>query len=172
MGPKWFLSLFYVWHKPCTYLAPILTLPQIDRNEISYDPRHLGVTSSVPKTILEPMVFLTQTVHLSCITSSTISKRTESSFHSSLITKEYHRVRPKWFPSLWYVRCKRCTYLVSRLAQLQMYQIKLTLKPCHQGVPLGASKMISKPMVRLTQIVHLSCVQISTISIQTESSFH
>jgi hypothetical protein len=26
MRPKWFLSLRYVWRKPCTYLVPILTL--------------------------------------------------------------------------------------------------------------------------------------------------
>ena len=33
----------------------------------------------------------------------------------------------------------------------------------HQGDPLGASKMISKPMVHSTQMVHLSCVKISTL---------
>jgi hypothetical protein len=42
--------------------------------------------------------------------------------------------------------------------------------PRHLGVPSGAPKMISKPMVRLTQIVHLSCVKISTISEWTELS--
>jgi hypothetical protein len=40
--------------------------------------------------------------------------------------------------------------------------------PCYLGVPLGASKLISKPMVRLTQTVHLSCAKISTISEWTE----
>ena len=30
-------------------------------------------------------------------------------------TKEYHRVRPKWFLILWCIRCKLCTYLAPKL---------------------------------------------------------
>ena len=41
--------------------------------------------------------------------------------------------------------------------------------PRHLGVPSGASKMISEPMVRLAQTMHLSCVKINTISKRTES---
>jgi hypothetical protein len=33
-----------------------------------------------------------------------------------LVTYEYHQVRPKRFPSLWYVQRKPCTYLAVRLA--------------------------------------------------------
>jgi hypothetical protein len=32
------------------------------------------------------------------------------------VTYEFYRVRPKWFSSLWHVRRKLCTYLMSRLA--------------------------------------------------------
>jgi hypothetical protein len=42
--------------------------------------------------------------------------------------------------------------------------------PLHLGLPTGESKMISKPMVRLTQTVHLSYVKINTISKQTKLS--
>jgi hypothetical protein len=42
--------------------------------------------------------------------------------------------------------------------------------PRHLGVPSGASKMISMPMVCSTQIVHLSYFKISTISKRTELS--
>jgi hypothetical protein len=42
----------------------------------------------------------------------------------------------------------------------------------HQGVASGASKMISEPMVRLAQILHLSCVKISTIPKRNETSIH
>jgi hypothetical protein len=42
----------------------------------------------------------------------------------------------------------------------------------HVGVPSGASKMISEPMVRSAQSMNLSYVKISTISKRTESSFH
>jgi hypothetical protein len=34
---------------------------------------------------------------------------------------------------------------------------ELSLEPYHLCVPSGASKMITKPMVRLAQIMHLSC---------------
>jgi hypothetical protein len=40
----------------------------------------------------------------------------------------------------------------------------------HLGVPFGASKMMFKPMVRSTQIVHLTCVKISTVAKQTKTS--
>jgi hypothetical protein len=66
--------------------------------------------------ISEPMVRLAQTVHLSCTNTNTISKRTETRFHKTHITKEFHRVRPKWFLSQCYVWRKPCTYLASRLA--------------------------------------------------------
>jgi hypothetical protein len=72
-----------------------------DRNKIRHDPRHLGVRSGASKTIFEHMVCSAQTVHLSCVKISTISKRNEASFHLSLITLEYHQVRPKQFLSLW-----------------------------------------------------------------------
>jgi hypothetical protein len=67
----------------------------MDWNEIPHDPCHLGVPSGASKMISEPVVRSAQTVHLSCVRISTISKRTESCFHLSLITEEYHRVRPK-----------------------------------------------------------------------------
>jgi hypothetical protein len=47
--------------------------PILHRNEISHDPRHLGVPSATFKMISEPVVHSTQTMHLSCILISTIS---------------------------------------------------------------------------------------------------
>jgi len=43
-----------------------------DRNEIPLEPRHLGVSSGASKIISEPCS--AQTVHLSCVNISTISK--------------------------------------------------------------------------------------------------
>jgi hypothetical protein len=43
-----------------------------------------------------------------------------------------------------------------------MDQNEIQYDPRHLGVPLGVSKMISETMVRLAQIVQLSCVKIST----------
>ena len=87
---------------------------QTERREIPQDPRHLGVPPGASKMISEAMLRLTQTVHLSCVKISNISKQTKMSFHLSLVT-EYHREHPKWFLSLWYVWCKPCTYLAPTL---------------------------------------------------------
>jgi hypothetical protein len=51
-----------------------------------HDPRHLGVASGASKTISKPMVRSAQTVHLSFVNISTISKQTKTSFHLSLVT--------------------------------------------------------------------------------------
>jgi hypothetical protein len=77
---------------------------QRDQNEHPLEPRHLGVPSGA------------QTVHLSCTNTNTISKWIETRFQMTNVTEKIHRVRPKWFLSLWYVRRKLCTYLASRLA--------------------------------------------------------
>ena len=53
MRPKRYLSLWYVWRKPCTYLALTLTPSPNGPNEIPHDPRHLGVSSDASKTISE-----------------------------------------------------------------------------------------------------------------------
>jgi hypothetical protein len=42
----------------------------------------------------------------------------------------------------------------------------------HLGVLLGASKLISEPMIRSVQTVHLSCVKISTIAKRIETRYH
>ena len=63
MCPKRFMSLWYVKRKPCTYLALTLTPSPNGPDEISHDPRHLGIPSGASKAISEPMVRLTQTVH-------------------------------------------------------------------------------------------------------------
>jgi hypothetical protein len=59
---------------------------EMDQNEVPLEPRHLGVQSGASKMIYEPMVCSAQTMHLSRIKISTISKRTKMHFHLSLIT--------------------------------------------------------------------------------------
>ena len=48
--------------------------------------------------------------------------------------------------------------------RIQTHRIEIPLDPRHLGVPSGASRMISEPMVRSTQTVHLTYVKVSTIS--------
>jgi hypothetical protein len=89
------------------------------------------------------MVRLAQTAHLSCVKISTICKRTQTSFHLSLITLEYHRTRPKQFLSLWYVRCKPSTYIAQTLTLSSNGPKQDFTWPTHLGVPSGASKRFS-----------------------------
>jgi hypothetical protein len=61
------------------------------------------------------MVWSVQTEQLSCAKTSTISKQTETSFHLSLMTKEYLQLHPKWSLSQWHVWRKPCTNLAPTL---------------------------------------------------------
>jgi len=101
--------------KPCIYLAPKLKLSPNRQSEIPDDTHHLGVLFGASILIFENMVCSMQTVHLSYIKFSTISKQTILSFHLSPFTYEYHRMCPKWFLSLWCIRRKLCTYLAPKL---------------------------------------------------------
>ena len=49
----------------------------------------------VCKMISEPMARLTQTVHLSCTDTNTVSKPKEVRFHMTHVTEEFLRVHPK-----------------------------------------------------------------------------
>ena len=53
-----------------------------------------------------------------------------------------------------------------------MNRNKLPFDPRHLGVPLGRSKMIFEPMVRLAETVHLSSTNTNTISKRIETRFH
>jgi hypothetical protein len=144
------------------------------------------------------MVRLMQTMHLSCTDTNTISKWTKTRFHMTHATEEFHRVRLKRFLSLWYVRCKPCTYLVSRLAlspngpnraSTLATSPRSTIgcvqndfwangtfganrDPRHLGVLSSVSNTIFETVVSSAQTVHLSYVSISTFSKRTESTFH
>jgi hypothetical protein len=80
------------------------------------------------------------------------------------ITYELRRVRPKLFMSLWYVQCKMCTYLASRLALSPNGPNRAPPYPRHLVLPSGASKTIYDPMVRLMQTEHLSYTDANTVS--------
>jgi hypothetical protein len=53
-----------------------------------------------------------------------------------------------------------------------MNQNEFRVDPHHVGLPSVAPKMISKPIVHSAQTMHLSCVEINTISKQSQTSFH
>jgi hypothetical protein len=141
--PKWFLSLCCIMYKPCTYLAPKQHCLQTDRSKISYDTRHLGVPSCAARLISKHLVCSMQTVHLSWIKISSISKQTKPSIHLSPFTLEYQQVHTKWFLRLWFIRCKLCTYLTPKLTMSPNGPKRDPYDTCHQGVPSSAFKLIS-----------------------------
>jgi hypothetical protein len=53
----------------------------MDWNKLPLDPRHPGVPSGVPKMVSMPMLYLAQTVHLSCAQINIISKWIETIYH-------------------------------------------------------------------------------------------
>jgi hypothetical protein len=110
----------------------------MDQNELPLEPCNLVVPSGASNMIFEPMVHLAQTMHLSCTNTNIISKLTEIRFHRSHTTKEFHRVRQKWF----------FKPMVHSAQTVHLSCVKIII---------GCVKMISEPMVRLAQTVHLSC---------------
>jgi hypothetical protein len=66
----------------------------------------------------------------------------------------------------------RAPTLQKDLHYLETDRSEHPLEPRHLRVPLGASKRISKPKVRLAQTVHLSCTDTNTIPKQTEVGIH
>jgi hypothetical protein len=90
-------------------------------------------------------------------------------FDTTHVTYEFHRVRPKLFMSLYYVHCKPCTYLASRLALSPNGPNTAPPDPRHLEVPSGASKTIYEPVVRLMQTVHLSYTDANTVLKQIET---
>jgi hypothetical protein len=164
-------------------------------NELPFEPRHLGVPSGVSKIISKPVVRLTQTMHLSCTQTNTISKMIEMRFYMTHVTLEFHRVHPNRFLRIWYVCCKLWIYLAPILTlspngpkrdstwptspilnqdyhTVQTDWNELPFEPRHLVIPSGASKTIFDAMVQLPQTVHLSSTKTNTVSKRTETCFH
>jgi hypothetical protein len=53
-----------------------------------------------------------------------------------------------------------------------MDQNELPVDQCDLEVPSGVPKKIYMPIVHSAQTMHLSCVEINTISKRSEKSFH
>jgi hypothetical protein len=88
------------------------------------------------------------------------------------LTKEFHLVRPRRFLSPWSFDTNCAPFLHRDYHYLQTDSNNLPLEPCHIGVSSGASKMISRPIVRSAQTVQLYCTDTNTISKQTKMRFH
>jgi hypothetical protein len=116
------------------------------------------VPSGASKKICKPMVCLAQTMHLSFTDTNTISKRKEERFHMTHVTSEFHRVRPKWNLSLWYDRCKPCTYVASRLA---LSPKGWKWASTWASSPSGTIRCFSRWFVSLRYIWHKPCTYLA-----------
>jgi hypothetical protein len=144
----------------------------MDSNKLQLEPHHLGVSSGASKMISEPMVHTSQTVHLYCIDSNTVSRRTETRFHMTHSPRSSIGCVQHDFRANGTFNTNRAPFLRQDYHYLQTDSNKLPLEPHHLGVPSGACNTTFEPMVHSTQIAHLSCVKITTISKRTQTSFH
>ena len=102
-------------------------------------------------------------MHLSCVRISSISKSTKSSFHLSIVTKEYHRVRLKRFWAFGTFDAKPSTYLastintVSKCTETRFHTTNVT-KEIHRVRPnrfLGLWYIQLKPCTYLSSMLEL-----------------
>ena len=110
------------------------------------------------------MVRLGHTVHLSYTKTNTISKRTERDSTWPLSTRSSIGCI---LNDIWAYGTFGTNYALT-LTPSPNGPNEIPHDPRHLGVPSGASKMISEPMVRLAQTVHLSYTKTNTISERTE----
>ena len=172
MRPKRFLTLRYIWCKPCTYLAPTLT-PSLN------GPKQDSTRPTSPRS------------SIGCVQNDFRACGTFCTNHAPILRQYYHylqtdrnelSVQPRYLV----VRSgasKMIPEPMVRLAQtvhlsctdsnsLQMDRNKIRHDACNLGVPSEACKTISEPMVQLVQTVHLSCTDASTTSKRTKTRFH
>jgi hypothetical protein len=122
--------------------------------------------------ISEPMVHSTQTVHLNCIDTNTITKWTKMRFHMthspwSSIGCVQHDLRADGT-----FNTNRAAFLRQDYHYLQMDSNKVPLDSHDLGVLSGASKTNFVPMVRSAQTLHLYCIDSNTMPKQTKTRFH
>jgi hypothetical protein len=116
-----------------------------------------------------PMVCSVQSMLQPCTDTNTISKWTKTRFHTTHVTYEFHRVRPKLFMTYGMFNVNRAPIFYSTISK---WTKQISTRPSSPRSTAGASKTIYEPMVRLTQIEHLSYTDANTVSKQIETRFH
>jgi hypothetical protein len=170
---KWFASLLHVQHKPCTYLVSRLAeSPKRLKRASIWPASPRGVPLFEPKMIFKPMACSSQSMHLSCVEFNTVSKWTETSFHLSHVTSEFHHACPKQFVSLLRVWCKPCNYIVLRLIISLNGLNQTSTWPTSPRSSIRCAKNVFHAHGTSGTNRHLSCAEINTVFKQTETSFH
>jgi hypothetical protein len=120
----------------------------------------------------EPMVRSVQTLPIYCTDSNTVSKRTETRFHTTHSSRSSIGCVQHDFLADGTLDTKRAPFLHQDYHYLQIDSNKLPLEPRHLGVSLGASNMIFEPIVCSAQTVHLYCTDTNNVSKQKKMRFH
>jgi hypothetical protein len=168
--PKWFMTLWYARHKPCTYLVSRLAQSPKGLKRASTWASHIVVPSGRPKRFLNLW-------YVRCKPSTYLGPRLAlsphgPSFHLSLVTTEYYRVCPKWVLSRWYVWCKLCSYLALTLTLSPNRKKWDSTWPTSPRSSTGCIQNNFWAYGTFDQTLHLSCLKISTLSERTKMRFH
>jgi hypothetical protein len=134
------------------------------RNDLPFEPRHLGVPSGVFKMISKPRVRFAKlcTYHASKLTLSPKGLKRDSTWPTS--PRSSIGCFQNGFPD-YGIFGANCTSILHRYKHyLQTDQNEILHDPHHLGVPSGVSKIIYEPTVCSVQTVHLSWIKISSIS--------
>jgi hypothetical protein len=159
--PKWFLSLWYVWRKSCTYLTTRLSPNGLKRGSTcASSPRYIQVRPKWFSSLWYVQRKL-WTYLASCLALSPNRLKWASTWASSPRSTIGYVQNNFWAYATF--GANRAPILTQDYYSLQMDQNEIPLEPHHLGVPSGASKTITEPMVPLAQSVHLK---------RTEMSFH
>jgi hypothetical protein len=124
--PKLFLSLWYVWRKPCSYLQLTLT-------PSPSGPKQDSIRRTSPRSSIR------------CVQNG--------------------------FRAYGTIGANRTPILYQHQLYFQTDRNKIPHDPRHLAVPSGVAKSNFEPTIRSTLTVHLSYVNISTLSKQTKMSF-
>jgi hypothetical protein len=81
-------------------------------------------------------------------------------------------MRPKIFPCLWYIRHKSCSCLALRWTLSANRPKRASTWTTSHRSSIDAPKTISEPITRSVQTVHLSCIDINTVSKWTDMNFN
>jgi hypothetical protein len=142
---KRFLSLWYIWRKPRTYLVPTLTLYPNGAKRDSTWPTSPMYSIGCVQNDFWAMVCSAQTVHLSRVNVSTTSKMDLIMLPLEPRHRGVSLGASKTIPEPRYVHHNPCTYLAQTLTQSPKWTEMVRNDPSCLGVTKGASKMISKP---------------------------
>jgi hypothetical protein len=122
--------------------------------------------------ISEQILHSPQTVHLYCIRTNTVSKRTEKRFHMTQPPRCSIKCVQHDFQADGTFDTNHAPFLRQDYHFLETDSNKLPLEPYLLGVSSGVSKTISEPMVCSAQTLHLYCTASNTVSRWTAMRFH